>query len=425
MMRTAVSALLFLALAIPVRAQSDPKAIEFFETKIRPVLAEHCFKCHGAEKQKAGIRVDRRDKLVEASDEGALVVPGNPDKSRLVRAVRYLGEAKMPPKGKLPDTAVADLAAWVRAGAVWPADKTTTTADSKDAWRKHWAFQPVGDPKIPVVARPRITGGAATSVDGFILARLEEKHLTQNPLADRRTLIRRLKFDLLGLPPTYEEVEAFVHDPDPKAYEKLVDRYLASPQYGERWARHWLDVARYADTKGYVFTEERKYPYAYTYRDYVIKAFNDDLPYDRFIREQLAADRLVANKQAGPASQAALGFLTLGRRFLNNQPDIIDDRIDVVTRGLQGLTVACARCHDHKFDPIPVEGLLFAVRHIRQLEGAGRVADDRRAEAGRRSTTSSRRSLTSSRMPSRSSARSMRRSWPAASAATSATSWPS
>ena len=349
MMRSTVAVLIALTAVLPVHAQSDPKAVEFFETKIRPVLAEHCYKCHGPEKQKAGIRVDRRDKLVEATDDGPLVVPGNPDKSRLIHAVRYVGEAKMPPKGKLPDAVLADLAAWVKGGAVWPADKTAS-AEAKDAWRKHWAFQPVADPPIP-----KVHGQIATSVDAYILAKLEEKRLTPNPAADRRTLLRRLKFDLLGLPATYEEVEAFVHDRDPKAYEKLVDRYLASPQYGERWARHWLDVARYADNKGYVFTEERKYPYAYTYRDYVIQAFNDDVPFDRFVREQIAADRLVARKQAEPASQAAMGFLTLGRRFLNNQADIIDDRIDVVTRGLQGLTVACARCHDHKFDPIPAK----------------------------------------------------------------------
>ena len=349
-----IAALLLLAGGARALAQSDPKSVDFFETKIRPVLAENCWKCHGAEKQKGGIRVDRRDKLVEASDEGQLVAPGDPDKSRLIQAVRYLGDAKMPPNKKLPDAVLADLAAWVKAGAVWPADKTTTV-ESKDGWRKHWAFQPVADPKIPTIAMPRITGPVSTSVDSFILAKLEALHLSQNPAADRRTLIRRLKFDLLGLPATFDEVEEFANDLDPKAYAKIVERYLASPHYGERWARHWLDVARYADNKGYVFTEERKYPYAYTYRDYVVQAFNDDLPFDRFIREQLAADRLVAKKQAEPASQAAMGFLTLGRRFLNNQNDIIDDRIDVVTRGLQGLTVACARCHDHKFDPIPAK----------------------------------------------------------------------
>ena len=188
-------------------------------------------------------------------------------------------------------------------------------------------------------------------IDAFILAKLEEKGLAPSRPADRRTLIRRVSFDLIGLPPTPEEVEAFAGDPDPSAYEKLVDRLLASPRYGERWGRHWLDVARYADTKGYVFTEERRYPYSYTYRDYVIRSFNEDLPYDQFIVQQLAADRLPLGDDKRPL--AALGYLTLGRRFLNNPPDIIDDRIDVTMRGFQAMTVGCARCHDHKFDPIP------------------------------------------------------------------------
>src|SRR5207253_6441825 len=169
--------------------------------------------------------------------------------------------------------------------------------------------------------------------------------------ADRRTLIRRATFDLTGLPPTPEEIDEFVNDASPGAYERLVDVLLSSPAYGERWGRHWLDVARYADSKGYVFTEERRFPYAYTYRDYVIKSLNDDKPYDRFVTEQLAADRLPLGEDKHPL--AAMGFLTLGRRFMNNIHDIIDDRIDVTTRGLMALTVTCARCHDHKFDPIP------------------------------------------------------------------------
>jgi hypothetical protein len=188
-------------------------------------------------------------------------------------------------------------------------------------------------------------------VDAFILARLEAKGLKPAPPADRRTLVRRVTFDLTGLPPTAQEVAAFEADASPDAFAKVVDRLLASPAYGERWGRHWLDVARYADTKGYVFTEERRFPYAYTYRNYVIRAFNEDLPYDRFILEQLAADRMPHGEDSRPL--AAMGFLTLGRRFLNNVHDIIDDRIDVVSRGLLGLTVACARCHDHKYDPIP------------------------------------------------------------------------
>jgi hypothetical protein len=212
----------------------------------------------------------------------------------------------------------------------------------------HWSFRPVTKATVPVV---KDRAWVRTPIDAFVLARLEAQGLAPAPEADRRTLIRRLSFDLTGLPPAPEEVELFVNDGSPHAYEHLVDRLLASPRYGERWGRHWLDVARYADTKGYVFTEERRYPYAYTYRDYVIRAFNEDLPYDQFILQQLAADQLPLGNDKHPL--AAMGFLTLGRRFLNNQHDIIDDRIDVTMRGLQGLTVACARCHDHKFDPIP------------------------------------------------------------------------
>ncbi len=204
---------------------------------------------------------------------------------------------------------------------------------------------------------PSIKSGdwVRTPVDAFILAGLEAAGLSPSPEADRRTLIRRATFDLTGLPPTPGEVDAFVHDQRPDAYDRLIDRLLASPRYGERWGRHWLDVARYADTKGYVFNQERRYPYSYTYRDYVIRAFNEDKPYDRFVIEQIAADRLGLKDDDAPGDLAALGFLTVGRRYLNNNEDIIDDRIDVVTRGLLGLTVACARCHDHKFDPIPTD----------------------------------------------------------------------
>jgi hypothetical protein len=214
--------------------------------------------------------------------------------------------------------------------------------------QQHWAFQPVRKPAPP---RVKNAGWAQTPIDAFILAKLEEKDLRPAPPADRRTLCRRASFDLIGLPPTPEQVAAFEADSSPDAFAHLVDSLLASPHYGERWGRYWLDVARYADTKGYVFNQERRYPYSYTYRDYVIRAFNEDLPYDRFILEQLAADRLPLGEDKH--SLAAMGFLTLGRRFMNNKHDIIDDRIDVVTRGLLGLTVSCARCHDHKFDPIP------------------------------------------------------------------------
>ncbi len=354
----AVAALVALAPLAPAQtADEKARQLDFFEKKIRPVLAENCHKCHGPDKQSGDLRLDRRDAMLKGDADGPVVVPGRPDKSRLIQALRQQGEVKMPPKGKLPEPVIADFAAWVAHGAYWPEEASAAAVPAVPAdtharphARPHWAFQPVQQPKLPAV---RQADWPRTGVDFFLLARLEGKGITPNPPADRRTLLRRLKLDLVGLPPTYEETVAFETDPAPDAYEKLVERYLASPHYGERWARHWLDVARYADTKGYVFEEERRYPYAYTYRDYVVRAFNEDKPFDRFVVEQLAADRLVAAGQAEPSAQAAMGFLTLGRRFLNNVHDIIDDRIDVVTRGLLGLTVGCARCHDHKYDPIP------------------------------------------------------------------------
>jgi len=338
-----------LTFATAGQAQTDVKAIEFFETKIRPVLAEQCYSCHGAAKQRGDIRLDGREPLVRIRDEGPVIDLKTPAKSRLLQALRHEGEFKMPPKGgKLPTHVIADFEAWIEAGATWP----TTAATTANPAKTHWAFQPVQKFAAPTVHN---AAWAQTPVDAFILARLEAKKLAPNAPADRRTLLRRVKFDLLGLPVTAEEVDDFLADSTPDAFAKRVDRYLASPQYGERWGRYWLDVARYADNKGYVFQEERRYAYSYTYRDYVIKALNDDLPYDQFIREQIAADSLVSRKAAPVSSQAAMGFLTLGRRFLNNSHDIIDDRIDVVTRGLLGLTVQCARCHDHKFDPIPAK----------------------------------------------------------------------
>jgi hypothetical protein len=334
---------------------SSPEAIELFEKRVRPILAENCFACHGEKKQKAGLRLDSRAALLKGSESGPVVVPGNPGQSTLIRAVRQEGELKMPPKRKLPTEAIDALAAWIKVGAPWPEIPGKPEANGisdriAHARENHWAFRPVQKPPVPAV---QDATWPLTAVDRFLLAKLEQKGLTPAKPADRRTLIRRATFDLLGLPPTPEEVAAFEADRSPDAFAKVVDRLLASPHYGERWGRHWLDVARYADTKGYVFTQERRYPYAYTYRDYVIRAFNEDLPYNQFILQQLAADKLPLGSDKRPL--AAMGFLTLGRRFLNNTPDIIDDRIDVVSRGLLGLTVGCARCHDHKFDPIPTK----------------------------------------------------------------------
>lgn len=322
--------------------------LDFFEKKIRPVLADNCFSCHGPEKQHSGLRLDSRETLLRGGDGGPVIVPGKPDESTLISAVRYQ-DYEMPPKGKLDDATIAALTEWVRMGAPWPDSKPVSTAEeSQEAAKGHWSFQPITNPPIPKVKQ---TEWVRDPLDHFVLARLEAKGLTPSEPADRRTLIRRATIDLTGLPPTPEEIEAFLRDESKDAFAKVVDRLLDSPRYGERWGRHWLDVARYADTKGYVFQEERRYPYSYTYRDYVINAFNEDLPIDQFIMEQLAADLMPQSR--GPQALAAMGFLTVGRRFLNNTHDIIDDQIDVTTRGLMGLTVACARCHDHKYDPVP------------------------------------------------------------------------
>jgi hypothetical protein len=342
--------------AASVPEKSSPQALEFFESKVRPILADRCFRCHGPEKQKAGLRLDSREGMLKGSESGPVIVPGQPEASLVIKAILQQGDLKMPPDEKLPAEAIASISEWIKAGAPWPGNNIAA-GPAVESWKTHWAFQPVTKLAPPAVQH---AGRVHSPIDAFILAELEKHGLTLAAPADKRTLLRRATFDLIGLPPTPEEIEAFESDSTPDALARVIDRLLASPHYGERWGRHWLDVARYADTKGYVFEEERRYAYAYTYRDYVIRAFNDDLPYDQFIAQQLAADQLDAEARAvgedtDPKVLAAMGYLTLGRRFLNNQHDIIDDRIDVTTRGLLGLTVACARCHDHKFDPIPTK----------------------------------------------------------------------
>jgi hypothetical protein len=331
--------------------------IEFFETKIRPIFAEHCYQCHSdkAEKVKGGLRLDSAEGLLKGGKTGAAVVPHEPDASLLIKAVRYTDpDLQMPPKDKKLEVGqIASLEEWVKLGAPVPGSSSLpgSLTDVGRARAVHWAFKPVQKPVPPAIKQ---TGWIQTPVDNFVLAALEKRRLKPAVAADHRVLIRRVTYDLIGLPPTCQEVEAFLADKRADAYQRVVERLLASPHYGERWGRYWLDVARYADTKGYLAGgEERRYAFSYTYRDYVIRAFNEDKPYDQFVTEQIAADKLPLGQDK--RLLAALGFLTLGRRFLNNQNDIIDDRIDVVTRGTLGLTVTCARCHDHKFDPIPTK----------------------------------------------------------------------
>jgi hypothetical protein len=343
-------ALLILLGSLPTSAVYDARD-DFFESRIRPVLATNCYDCH-TDAAKSGLRVDSREALLKGGKLGAAIVIGKPEESLLIKAVKH--ETLQMPKGgaKLKDNEIADLSQWIKDGAYWP--KTAVVKNDyriKPEHQAFWSFQPVRNPAVPTVK-----GTTNNAIDAFLLAKLEANHLTFNVPADKRTLLRRATFDLTGLPPTPEEMDAFLHDKSPDAFAKVVDRLLSSPQYGERWGRHWLDVARYSDTIGMVDAGRNTqgwFPYAYTYRDWVVRALNADLPYDQFIVQQLAADKLPNNN---PRNLAALGFVTLSRGGLGvNLHERIDDKIDVVTRGLMGLTVSCARCHNHKFDPIPTK----------------------------------------------------------------------
>ncbi len=312
--------------------------------------------------------LDTREAWLHGGDSGEVIVPGKPEESLLIRAVRYEDEdLQMPPKGdKLSDRQIADLAEWIRRGA--PDPRSLVAKGSASTYggvgRAHWSFQPVKKPVVPAVQN---AAWVKNPIDAFVLAKLETNGMTPNEPADKRTLIRRASFDLIGLPPSEKDIEAFEADTSPDAFAKVVDRLLASPRYGEHWARYWLDVARYSDTKGDPpRTDDFRYPHAWTYRDWVIAAFNADLPYNEFVFEQLAGDRveaLVEKKakekgEAPPSTRwplAALGFLTLGNQFDGRRDDVIADQIDVTCKAFLGLTVACARCHDHKFDPIPTK----------------------------------------------------------------------
>ncbi len=333
--------------AVPGNAD-DPDT--FFENRIRPLLIERCYECHGDSKQEGGLRLDWRGGWQSGGEHGPTIVPGDVDGSLLIQAVRYVDpNLQMPPSRKLTGQQIADLEQWVATGASDPRMDAPHSRGGLKAGAASdlWSLQP-----IVAVPPPDCIGsdGSPNSIDAFVHAELNDAGLRPSPRADRRTLIRRATLDLTGLIPSMSEVEDFERAPSDDAYEQLIDRLLASPHYGEQWARHWLDVARYSDTKGYVYArEEKRWVHASAYRDWVVDAFNRDLPYDEFLTLQIAADQLVASDSS---DLAAMGYLTIGRRFLGVTHDIIDDRIDAVTRGMLGLTVACARCHDHKFDPI-------------------------------------------------------------------------
>src|SRR5262249_49298 len=333
------------------------ESIVFFEKEIRPLLLQKCQKCHGPKKQESGLRLDSRAALLQGGERGPVVVPGKAQQSSLVAAIRQQGELKMPPGDKLSQAQIAALTKWIADGAAWPEEKSAASTRSgaiTPEERRHWAFQPITDPPVPAV---RDNAWPLTEIDRFILARLESQGLKPVRSADERRVSRRVTFDLTGLPPTPEEIGSFFADETPGAFEKVVDRLLASKHYGERWGRHWLDVARYADTAG----DGADYPVreAYKYRNWVIEAFNADKPYDEFVREQVAGDILA---KQGPREQfasrvIATGFLAVGKRYgydVNTAFQHYDfaDVIESVGRSLLGLSLGCARCHDHKYDPV-------------------------------------------------------------------------
>jgi hypothetical protein len=348
-------------------AVTEAAAVEFFERKVRPVLAEHCYKCHSsqAKKLKGGLLLDSRATLLDGGDNGPAVVPGHPEKSRLVEAISYKNvDLRMPPKAKLPDAAIADLAAWVKMGVPWPREDTPkspvaskATINLNQRRREHWAWQSIRPPAFPVV---RDQSWLQTPIDRFILAKLEARGLAPAAPADKRTLIRRVTFDLTGLPPTPAEVDAFLADASPDALERVVDRLLASAHFGERWARHWLDLVRYAESRGHEYDYVN--PDAYQYRDYVIRALNADVPYDQFVTEHIAGDLLDRPRLHPTAgfneSILGTGFWFLGEQLHSpvdirqDEADRLDNMVDVAGKTFLGLTIACARCHDHKFDAI-------------------------------------------------------------------------
>ncbi len=353
------------AAAVPAAAQPPTKAgISFFEQKIRPVLVKHCYKCHSgqAKKLQGKFRLDSRDLIRKGGETGPAVVAGKPASSLLLDAIRY-ESLEMPPDGKLPARVIADFETWIRMGAPDPRDKAPVGKSGKQqgmsfkAARDWWSYQPVAPGKLPATKRGN---WARRRLDHFVLARLEEHGLEPSPAADRRTLLRRLKLDLLGLPPTEKDIAEFEADKRPDATARLVDRLLASRHYGERWGRHWLDVARWAEDNPTSEATNRPHPDGWRYRDWVIEAINDDLPYDRFLVMQLAADRLPNFRRQ---DLRALGYLGTAPTYHKDPrlsktvietiaTDDWDERVDALSRGLLGLTVACARCHRHKFDAI-------------------------------------------------------------------------
>lgn len=382
-------------ISVPALAQTadpTPEQAKFFSDKVLPVLAENCFRCHSAEggKDKGGLTLDTRDAMLKGGETGAAVVPGDLEKSLLIKAVGHKDPDLKMPKEPLEPGQVATLTEWVKMGAPWP--KGLGSIKSKlsgltDKARQHWAYQAVKKPEVPTGLKN--AQWAKTPVDMFILKKNQEVGILPSPDADRPTLIRRMYYDLVGFPPTPAETDAFVLDKSPDAYAQLVDRLLASPAYGERWGRFWLDTARYSDTAGSNVNgnQEYRFPHAWTYRDWVINAVNKDMPYDHFIIHQLASDFLPKTQQGSDDENlAALGFLTVGERF-GNQNDVINERIDTISKAFIAQTVSCARCHDHMFDPITqkdyyaMHGILSSITEPKERPQVGMLPPQKELDA--------------------------------------------
>ena len=376
-----------IALITPLSGFADDQRqtqLRFFETKVRPLLVEHCHECHGPDLQESDLRLDTTEGILQGGASGPAVVSGEPDQSLLLVALSYReDDLKMPPTGKLEDDEIADIRRWIERGAALPevegGVKPRRGAIDMEQARQFWSFQPPHKAALPSVQN---IAWPQTSLDYFVLSLLESKHLAPAAAADRRTLIRRVTFDLIGLPPTPVEVEAFLADSSPLAFARVVDRLLTSTHYGERWGRHWLDVARYADSNG--LDENIAHGNAWRYRDYVIASFNADKPFDEFVTEQLAGDLLPAEREAERHEHlVATGFLSLGPKVLAEgdekkmEVDIIDEQIDTIGRAFMGLTLGCARCHDHKFDPIRADdyyALAGVFKSTRTMESFKRIA---------------------------------------------------
>jgi hypothetical protein len=373
-MRITLLTIVAFTMASQLNAADD--AVEFFEKRIRPVLIKECFACHSSQAKslKGGLSLETRDGLLKGGETGPALVAGKPDESLLLSALKHDGDVRMPPKGKLPDSVVRDFQRWIERGAPDPRKSIERRKADAKKTTNHWAYQP---PKWSSAPRTNALGRSNDPLDDFILARLENEKLGPAPTAERGVLLRRVYLDLIGLPPSREELDAFAANADPTAYERVVDRLLASPAFGERWGRHWLDVARFAESltlRGFLLKE------SWRYRDYVIDSFNDDVSFDRMIREQIAGDLLSSDDwREKRRLTTASAFLMLGDANLEEQDkkqlrmDVVDEQVDVVTKGFLAQTVTCARCHDHKFDPIPTKDY-YAVagifRNVKAMEHA-------------------------------------------------------